>query len=788
MKRVVLRLDGALEQGFQVTLEIGESGCLPSVEEIGTLPPALALIESLEQWHKLYRQSSHPTRINLQRITVRMGNLNHLEACRQAAKELENSLQQWLQSPTFHSIDRQLRESLHIREPAQVLLRSRDRRLHLLPWHLWNFLERYSQAELALSASPGHIETPAITSKPAVKVLAILGDRRGINTDVDQQFLTHLPNADVMFLVEPSRQDITNQLWEQTWDILFFAGHSQTQENQGRIHLNPQESLSIEELKYGLRTAIANGLQLAIFNSCDGLGLAYELESLHLPQLIVMREPVPDPVAQEFLKYFLAAFSQGKSLYQAVRQARERLQGLEGQYPCATWLPIIYQNPSAPPLTWQFLAGDQQKQQIPQNPNSKIQTLKSQIPTLFRLFFTTLAIAASIIGVRYFGLLQPLEIAAFDQLLQLRPNEPVDPRLLVVLITDEDIQAQPPAERQGSLSDATLLQLLQTLNTYQPRAIGLDIYRDFAAQPKYPELTRHLQQNQRLVAVCKVGEIAQKKSGVAPPPELPASQLGFSDLVLDSDKIIRRHLLALTPPPSSQCMTRYALSVQLALRYLYVEKVFLSYPNSDAWQLGDLNFHLLKAHTGGYQMLDDRGHQILLNYRSLRSPDQGIRQVTLGQILRGEVNQDAIRDRIVLIGTIAEGSHDNWLTPFHTPEGNQQAIPGVILQAQMTSQLLSAVLDRRPLLWAWALWFEGFWMAGWALLGSVLAWTIRKPTQLGLAFVGAIAALVSSCLLLLIQTGAWVPLIPPAIACITSGIVVRVIEAKRMNQRVMNLE
>jgi cysteine sulfinate desulfinase/cysteine desulfurase-like protein len=39
-----------------------------------------------------------------------------------------------------------------------------------------------------------------------------------------------------------------------------------------------------------------------------------------------MREPVPDIVAQEFLKHFLVAFSSGQSLHLAVREARQRLE------------------------------------------------------------------------------------------------------------------------------------------------------------------------------------------------------------------------------------------------------------------------------------------------------------------------------------------------------------------------------------------------------------------------------------------------------------------------------
>jgi hypothetical protein len=63
---------------------------------------------------------------------------------------------------------------------------------------------------------------------------------------------------------------------------------------------------------------------------------------LQLPQMIVMREVVPDLVARQFLKYFLGAFSQGQSLHLAEREARERLQGMEKDYPCASWLPTIY--------------------------------------------------------------------------------------------------------------------------------------------------------------------------------------------------------------------------------------------------------------------------------------------------------------------------------------------------------------------------------------------------------------------------------------------------------------
>ncbi len=68
-----------------------------------------------------------------------------------------------------------------------------------------------------------------------------------------------------------------------------------------------------------------------------------------------MREPVPDKVAHEFLKDFIQEFTRRKSFYQSVNIARQKLQGLETDYPCASWLPIIVQNLLATPPTWQSM-------------------------------------------------------------------------------------------------------------------------------------------------------------------------------------------------------------------------------------------------------------------------------------------------------------------------------------------------------------------------------------------------------------------------------------------------
>ena len=185
-----------------------------------------------------------------------------------------------------------------------------------------------------------------------------MGNSTGIDVEADRLVLEQLPQSETAFLVEPTCQELHQSLWDELgWDILCFSGHSSSQADgsMGSMLLNQTKLLTIKELKHALTKAIERGLQLAIFNSCDGLGLARELADLHIPQMIVMKEPVPDKVAQEFLKYFLTAFAGGESLYTAVRQARERLEGLEDEFPYATWLPVIFQNSAEVGMSWRKL-------------------------------------------------------------------------------------------------------------------------------------------------------------------------------------------------------------------------------------------------------------------------------------------------------------------------------------------------------------------------------------------------------------------------------------------------
>lgn len=349
----VIKLEGDLDcKGFRVTLEIGWEGKSPSTKIVGQLPPAPDLKTLLQQWEEKYRNIDNLRQIKPKQIIYNGSIQQRIEECRSSAKVLSNRFTDWLDSKEFRAIDKTLREEFSTNEEIRVPIESEDSHIQKLPWHSWDFFQRYRNTELSL-ISPAARQVESVRKpKKAVKILAILGHKEGIDITTDRKLLENLPDAEVTFLVERTHEEINDRLWEENWDILFFAGHSETEGDRGRIYINPTDSLTLEELKYGLTKAVKRGLQFAIFNSCDGLGLARKLAELHIPQTIVMREPVPDCVAQSFLKYFLAAFSRGESFYLAMREARERLQGLESKFPCASWLPVICQNPMMVPLTW----------------------------------------------------------------------------------------------------------------------------------------------------------------------------------------------------------------------------------------------------------------------------------------------------------------------------------------------------------------------------------------------------------------------------------------------------
>jgi len=617
---------------------------------------------------------------------------------------------------------------------------------------------KYQRPNQELIISPG----------TQVRILAVFGDKEGIDLKKDLALLKKLSSqSEIKVLTEPQREELYEQI-EKGWHILFFAGHSYSKE-KGMIQINKTDSLSLDELANSLEKSISRGLKLAIFNSCDGLGLAEALTDLHIPQVIVMKEPVPDVVAQEFLKNFLKFFSSGQSLCASVHEGRRSLQKLEFKYPCATWLPVIFRNPSEEAITWQDLCGQVEESTILDNgrrQQNRPNFFGSRRRLLQTVLISSVAVTALVMGVRYLGWLQALELQTFDQTMRLRPQEDPDPRLLIVTVTEEDLKLPEERERKGSLPDLALAPLLRKLERYDPVAIGLDVYRDFGVGPYQSDLLQRMKEQENLFVVCKGSDTKANNPGISPPPEVKEEgRQGFSDIVLDPDNILRRYLLAVNPSATSPCNTSSALSAQLALSYLSRKGISGQYdPHSGEFHIGNVIFKRLRPHMGPYQQLDAYGYQFLLNYRSSQgSPAEIAPKITLTDVLQGKVKIDkSLKNRIILVGSTATSVHDYLATPYGQ-------MPGVVAQAQMVSQIVTSVLDNRSLLWFWPVWAEWLWVFVWSLVGGALIWICRSAFHFGLAIAVLELCLFGACLGLLELTSFWVPLVPSAISLAVTG-------------------
>ncbi|NES18932.1 MAG: CHASE2 domain-containing protein [Symploca sp. SIO3E6] len=775
-KLAVLELRGDLNnQGFYVTLRIGQGNVASDINLERKLPPSPPLFDAFIQWQQDYRRLSTPSRVIRPYKNKIDGKIHPIEACAESAKQLEQKFQNWLDCKSFHDLDLQLRQALNRHDAVQVLIRTANAEAQALPWHLWDFFENYPKAEIALSGVSSYPCSSqrrlGLLDLNQVNILAVLGDSTNINLESDKQALNKSPEANVEFLREPTLQELNDKLYEKSWDILFFAGHSKTEAaGKGVLQLNPTTHLTIDEVRYAVRKAIAKGLQLAIFNSCDGLGLARALADLQLPYIIVMREVVPDPVAQQFLKYFLEEFSQGQSLHLAVREARQRLQGMEKECPCASWLPVIYQHPGRTPLSWHDL---QHPSPLVQ-PHSLRRTGKPHRQTVSQTALVSFIVTSLVMGVRFLGGLQPLEFWTFDSLMRLRPAEGSDERMLLVTIDEADLRYQDEQgyEREGSLSNQALTKVWQKLESYDPVVVGVDIFRERPVTTKFQSVAKAIESTQTndstnfskvdsnlklpvdTIFICQI-KTGETFSTISPPPNIEPIELGFSNVVSDPDKLIRRHLIGMSP--GSECNTDQSFSYRVASNYLQRQSDVQVTFHSRVLTINGVEFPPLSQHNGVYHSIKIGGYNTLLNYRATEAIAPTI---SLSELLEGNQDRklaDLVSDRIILIGTIADSFGDYHPTPYGE-------MAGVEIQAHMISQILSAVEDHRPLLRTLPQWGDVLWVYVWTLGIGGFILLLRTRGQVILAMLTTLSCLSLLCFLAL-KVGWWLPLIPTAIAC-----------------------
>lgn len=371
-----------------------------------------------------------------------------------------------------------------------LFLTCKPAELEYLPWEAWEIpIELGSSKTLRIARTPANLRDQTIprSARDQARVLAILGDDTGLNFQAELAALQALSVTTIAGSTRESLADLKARIIAaisdpQGWDILFFAGHSdETSFTGGELAIAPGISVLVQELKPALQQAKHNGLQLAIFNSCRGLSIANALIEVGLSQVVIMREPIHNQVAQLFLIEFVKQLAQYQDSHtalllacQALAQANDRTL----DYPSAHLIPSFFRHPQAPLLQLQ--------------PSSRWHAIARVLPSRKQA-----AVWAAIAGL---SLVVPIQDLLMDgrwmvQALYRQVTHQIPqtlPPTVLVQIDEASIRDRGlDARKINPIDRRYLAEVLEKVQTLNPRVIGIDFLLDRRTSP--PEDARLIQ-------------------------------------------------------------------------------------------------------------------------------------------------------------------------------------------------------------------------------------------------------------------------------------------------------
>jgi len=395
--------------------------------------------------------------------------------------------------------------------------------------------------------------------------------------------------------------------------------------------------------------------------------------------------------------------------------------------------------------------------QLTQTIKPVVSRLTQSLPFSGRsILIATLLATTLITGAKSLGGLQRFELFIYDSLVRLKRDEGQDPRLIVVGIKETDIQ-----QYGHPLSDGEVAEVLQIIQRHNPKVVGLDIYRKTEHPPGLADLKVQLSAD-NLIAITNVG--TDPSIGEVPPPDsVPWERVGFNDFSIDPDGVVRRGLLFVSAPDRPF----YSFALRSALAYLPQNETLFEY-DEDALFINGQPIPRLDAKSGGYQHADDRGYQTLMRFRSRTAAAEVI---SIEDVMRGDFEPTQFEGKIVLIGSVAPSLKDEFFTPYSASRDNQFKMAGVVVHAQIISQLLD-IAEGRTAQYAFLLPAgELLWLFAWVGLASFMTWKIRRPEilllagitlPLGLFGIGWVA----------LSEFVWLPIFEPLLGILGAGTLV----------------
>ncbi|MBA4372606.1 MAG: adenylate/guanylate cyclase domain-containing protein [Thermodesulfovibrio sp.] len=404
-------------------------------------------------------------------------------------------------------------------------------------------------------------------------------------------------------------------------------------------------------------------------------------------------------------------------------------------------------------------------------------------------FFSSRTLAAILIGMSVFvlvagirttGVLQSPEIGAYDTYLKLKAGTSAAPApITLVTITEADIRAL------GSwpVSDKKLAELLKLILRESPRVIGLDIYRDIPVPPGNRELTELFDEGHPIVTVRKTGN--QGQDGVAAPYMLKDQgsagssvgfSVGFNDLPVDKDGTIRRGLLFMEDGEA----VLNSFSLLLALSYLGHDSVYAQPDTAqpDHVRIGKMTFVPFRPDDGGYIRADAGGYQMLLDFGSKQ-----FQTVSVSSLLSGNVPPALMRDRVIIIGSVAESMKDIYAAPVAGAFSGARLMQGLEIHAQAAGQIIRAATTGRGLMRAVPEWSEWLLILIAAMAGGLCGLPGRSAWTLPAILLSGLVVLTAGTFLAF-RADYWIPAVPPMISWVSSlGIITAYLSYREKNDR-----
>ena len=343
------------------------------------------------------------------------------------------------------------------------------------------------------------------------RLLVVVGDAEGLNLEVELKRLEELRQRGRLELhvlkgADSNLVALRQQLLVPTgWDGLIFLGHSDPDPNGGgRVHLGDGSWVAAAAFQSELQSAAANGLALALFNSCSGLDLARSSVSAGIDWALCFREPVPCHAASRAFSALLSSLEAGDDLFTAIRQARHVL----GSDPDAVGTDLLLSLVAAPKTTPFHLPLRKRKQ------------------FLLRLARSSPAQAVAAGALIALGVIgdvdpaNPLNTYLLDRRLYVQrlwrsatgQPGPIGPALPVVVLDQRSAASLGATDTPGRVSRDLLAKLLQRTPPEQVPKLGLDVVLDQPG-PYTDQLAAVIREQQRsLLFAGFFGERVEAKS------------------------------------------------------------------------------------------------------------------------------------------------------------------------------------------------------------------------------------------------------------------------------------